>query len=161
MRPDTASSESGREALVRLVRDEGSRVLATLVRTSGSLEVAEDAVQDAAMTALRTWPLTGIPVEPRAWLTKVARNRAIDILRRESQRFDKESSAELIMAIRETYVPDVRTPTTISSVSSSPAVILPLLWRLRRRLPFTPCAVLRLPKSAVRCSCPRRPWPND
>jgi RNA polymerase sigma factor (sigma-70 family) len=63
-------------------------------------------VQDAAMTALRTWPLTGIPVEPRAWLTKVARNRAIDILRRESQRFDKESSAELIMAIRKTYVPD-------------------------------------------------------
>ncbi len=106
--PEAASSEAGREGLVRLVRDESSRVLATLVRTSGSLEVAEDAVQDAAIKALETWPRSGVPIEPRAWLTRVARNRAVDIMRREARRVDKETSAQLLMANTESPLPDAR-----------------------------------------------------
>lgn len=80
-------------ALVRLVRDEGPRVLATLVRTTGSLEVAEDAVQDAVVRALEVWPRNGVPEQPRAWLTLTARNRAIDLLRRDVLRTGKEQAA--------------------------------------------------------------------
>jgi RNA polymerase sigma-70 factor, ECF subfamily len=79
-----------RAALVRLVRDEGRRVLATLVRQTGDLQLAEDAVQDATLRALELWPRDGVPAEPRAWLTLTARRRAIDLLRRESARPAKE-----------------------------------------------------------------------
>ena len=83
-----------RAALVRLVRDEGRRVLATLARVTGDLPLAEDAVQDAAVRALETWPRDGVPAEPRAWLTLTARRRAIDILRREAARAGKEAGID-------------------------------------------------------------------
>jgi RNA polymerase sigma-70 factor (ECF subfamily) len=82
-----------RAALVRLVRDEGRRVLATLVRHTGDLQLAEDAVQDAVVRALDTWPRTGVPPQPRAWLTLTARNRAVDLVRREAARTGKEAEA--------------------------------------------------------------------
>ena len=83
--------------LADTVRIEGARILATLVRTVGSLPVAEDAVQDAIVSALREWPRSGIPSEPRAWLTVVARRKAIDALRREASREAKErDSADLL-----------------------------------------------------------------
>lgn len=87
------TEQDHRAALVRLVRDEGRRVLATLVRTTGSLQLAEDAVQDAVVRALETWPRDGVPAEPRAWLTLTARRRAIDIARREALRDGKEADA--------------------------------------------------------------------
>ncbi len=80
-------------ALVRLTRDEGARVLATLIRLTGSVDIAEDAVADATIRALETWPRTGVPDSPRAWLTVVARRRAVDLLRREAARAGKESEA--------------------------------------------------------------------
>ncbi|MBN9100197.1 MAG: RNA polymerase sigma factor [Pseudonocardia sp.] len=80
-------------ALVRLVRDEGTRVLATLIRQVGDVALAEDAVQDATVRALETWPRDGVPDEPRAWLTVAARRRAIDIVRREAARTGKEAAA--------------------------------------------------------------------
>ncbi|MCV7123440.1 RNA polymerase sigma factor [Mycobacterium lacus] len=83
-------------ALAETVRVEGTRILATLVRSVGSLQVAEDAVQEAALRALRDWPRTGVPDEPRAWLTVTARRVAIDLLRREGARAQKElASVEL------------------------------------------------------------------
>ncbi len=82
-----------REALVTLLRDEGRRVLATLVRLTGDLQLAEDAVQDATLRALETWPRTGVPPEPRAWLTLTARRRAVDLVRREAARDGKEAAA--------------------------------------------------------------------
>jgi RNA polymerase sigma factor (sigma-70 family) len=85
-------------ALVRLVRDEGRRVLATLVRHTGDLQLAEDAVQDAVLRALDTWPRTGVPREPRAWLTVTARHRAVDLVRREAARGGKESEAMGLLA---------------------------------------------------------------
>ncbi|HEY0814038.1 MAG TPA: sigma-70 family RNA polymerase sigma factor [Pseudonocardia sp.] len=89
----TGADQDPRAALVRLVRDEGRRVLATLVRLIGDLPLAEDAVQDAAVRALETWPRDGVPDEPRAWLTLTARRRAIDVLRREAARAGKEAEA--------------------------------------------------------------------
>jgi RNA polymerase sigma-70 factor (ECF subfamily) len=90
---DQPAADPARAALVRLVRDEGRRVLATLVRHTGDLQLAEDAVQDAVVRALATWPRTGVPPQPRAWLTVTARNRAVDLVRRESARTGKEAQA--------------------------------------------------------------------
>jgi predicted RNA polymerase sigma factor len=80
-------------ALAEVLRTEGVRVLATLARTVGDLAVAEDALSEATVTALDTWPRTGIPDNPRAWLTVVARRKAVDLLRRESARAAKEAAA--------------------------------------------------------------------
>jgi RNA polymerase sigma-70 factor, ECF subfamily len=80
------------EALAETVRIEGRNVLATLVRMVG-LSIAEDAVQEAAVAALRTWPQTGVPDNPRAWLTVTARHKAFDTLRREAARAVKEKAA--------------------------------------------------------------------
>jgi len=91
--PEARQSDASRAALVRLVREEGPRVLATLVRVAGSFELAEDAVQDAVLRALEVWPRAGVPEQPRAWLTLTARNRAIDLLRREGHRAGKEKAA--------------------------------------------------------------------
>ena len=81
------------DRLAETVRTEGARILATLVRTVGSLPIAEDAVQEAALRALRDWPRTGVPDEPRAWLTVTARRVAIDIIRREGMRAGKERAS--------------------------------------------------------------------
>ena len=75
------------------IRNEGGRVLATLIRLTGDMGIAEDALQDAAMVALEKWPATGIPENPAAWLTTTARNRALDRLRRERVRTAKETEA--------------------------------------------------------------------
>ena len=65
------------DAVARLVRDEGTRVLATLIRVTGSVDVAEDATQDAVVRALQAWPADGVPDNPRAWLLVTAKRRAI------------------------------------------------------------------------------------
>ncbi len=91
------SVAGARDELAATVRVEGARILATLVRTAGSLQVAEDAVQEAVVAALRSWPRTGVPAEPRAWLTVAAQRKAIDILRREGIRAGKERDARELM----------------------------------------------------------------
>ena len=103
--PEQRGIGADREALVRLLRDEGSRVLATLVRTTGSLELAEDAVQDAVVKALELWSRAGVPPQPRAWLTVTARNRAIDLLRREARRADREIAAHSLALTSSLVVP--------------------------------------------------------
>jgi RNA polymerase sigma-70 factor, ECF subfamily len=67
----------------RIVRDEHARVLATLIGVLGDFELAEDALQDAIAAALERWPREGTPANPVGWLVTVARNRAIDRIRRE------------------------------------------------------------------------------
>jgi RNA polymerase sigma-70 factor (ECF subfamily) len=74
-------------------RREWGPAVATIARWSGDLSIAEDAVQEACAQALRTWPTDGVPTNPGAWLTTVARNRALDRLRRESDRPGKELAA--------------------------------------------------------------------
>ena len=91
---------SPQERLADTVRDEGRRVLATLIRTLGDLQLAEDAVQEAAVAALRAWPAAGVPDDPRAWLTVTARNKAYDMLRRWDHAAIAEASALLADAVR-------------------------------------------------------------
>ncbi|MBU9763600.1 sigma-70 family RNA polymerase sigma factor [Mycobacterium sp. TNTM28] len=74
-------------------RREWGPAVAVIARWSGDLGVAEDAVQEACAQALRVWPAEGVPDKPGAWLTTVARNRALDRLRRESARPGKELAA--------------------------------------------------------------------
>jgi len=84
---------SAQDRLAETVRVEGRRILATLDRTLGDLQLAEDAVQDATVAALRTWPRAGMPEDPRAWLTVTARHKAYDALCREAARPVKETTA--------------------------------------------------------------------
>ena len=63
-------------------RAEWGRVVATLIRVTGDWDLAEECAQDAFTLALRRWAADGVPERPGAWLTTVARNRAIDRLRR-------------------------------------------------------------------------------
>ena len=74
-------------------RAESGRVLGALMRRFGDLDLAEDAYQDACVAALETWPRDGVPTTPGAWLTTVARNRALDRVRREQQRPGREVQA--------------------------------------------------------------------
>src|SRR6202789_1699264 len=67
----------------KIFRDETGRALATLIRLVGDFDLAEDALQEAFAAALERWPSTEVPANPRAWLVNVARNKAIDRIRRQ------------------------------------------------------------------------------
>ena len=69
-------------AVTALARGEGGRMVAVLARRFGDLDVADEAVQDALIEALRTWPTDGIPANPTGWLRTVATRKAIDRIRR-------------------------------------------------------------------------------
>jgi len=77
----------------RVFREESGRAIATLVRSFGDIDVAEEAVQEAFEVAIEKWPSSGMPPNPGAWITTTARNRAIDRLRRESKRHDRHTQA--------------------------------------------------------------------
>jgi RNA polymerase sigma-70 factor (ECF subfamily) len=80
----------------RIFREESGRVVATLVRLFGDIDIAEEMVQDAFVVASERWPVEGLPPNPGGWLTTTARNRAIDRLRRESFRHDRHAQAALL-----------------------------------------------------------------
>jgi RNA polymerase sigma-70 factor (ECF subfamily) len=80
-------------ALVGAFRDDASRIVATLTRLLGNIDLAEDAVQEALATALERWPRDGVPDRPGAWLMTAARNRALDALRRERTRATAREAA--------------------------------------------------------------------
>ena len=84
--------------LERIFREESGRVIATLVRLFGDIDLAEETVQDAFVVASERWPETGLPPNPGGWITTTARNRAIDRLRREASRHDRHSQAALLHA---------------------------------------------------------------
>ncbi len=67
--------------------------VATVARQVGDLDVAEDAVQEACAAALAQWAADGVPSNPRAWLISAARHKALDRLRRDARRVQKETSA--------------------------------------------------------------------
>jgi RNA polymerase sigma factor (sigma-70 family) len=82
----SAASDAGRShaELARVVREHAARLAAVLVRVTGDFATAEDLVQDAVLTALQRWPVEGIPDRPDTWLFSVARNRGLDVLRRQT-----------------------------------------------------------------------------
>ena len=70
-------------------REEAGRIIATLIRLSGSFDLAEEALQEALTAALETWPARGVPDKPAAWITATAQRRLIDAVRRDSTRRNK------------------------------------------------------------------------
>jgi RNA polymerase sigma-70 factor (ECF subfamily) len=82
----------------RVFREEHGRAVAVLIRVFGSIDVAEEAVQDAFTAAVDRWPSTGLPPSPAGWIITTARNRAIDRLRREATRDDRHAQAALLYA---------------------------------------------------------------
>ncbi|MDQ2961110.1 MAG: sigma-70 family RNA polymerase sigma factor [Candidatus Dormibacteraeota bacterium] len=80
-------------ALVGVFREEAGRIVATLTRLLGDIDLAEDAVQEALASALERWPRDGTPDRPGAWLMTTARNKALDHLRRERTRATAREAA--------------------------------------------------------------------
>ena len=96
------------DGLAAVYRAEFGRALATVARLVGDIGLAEDAVQEAFADALRSWPERGAPRNPGAWITTVARNRALDRVRRESSRQVKEADAAVLaVPAEEVDVPPV------------------------------------------------------
>ncbi len=81
------------EAIERIFREEFGRVVASLVRRFGDIDVAEEAASEALLVALEKWLVDGVPPNPGGWLTTTAGNRAIDRIRREQQRDAKHQAA--------------------------------------------------------------------
>lgn len=84
----------------RTFRQESGRAVATLIRVLRDFDAAEEAVQEAFVAALESWPRDGVPANPGAWITQVARNKAIDRVRRERNRRDKVAVLERLEALR-------------------------------------------------------------
>ncbi|GAB2837163.1 RNA polymerase sigma factor [Lentzea nigeriaca] len=82
------------EAVTRAHRKEWARVVAALTKRFGDLDLAEEAAAEAFATAVERWPVDGVPPNPGAWLTTTANRRAIDRIRRENKRDDKQKEAQ-------------------------------------------------------------------
>jgi RNA polymerase sigma-70 factor, ECF subfamily len=96
----------------QVFREEYGRAVAVLVRAFGDIDVAEEAVQDAFVSAVKKWPAAGLPPSPAGWIILTARNNAIDRLRREASRAERQAQAALLSIPdepgEESAVPDER-----------------------------------------------------
>ncbi len=84
------------EAITRAHREEWARVVASLTRRFGDLDLAEEGAAEAFATAVERWPADGVPPNPGAWLSTTANRKAIDRIRRENKRGDKQKEAQLL-----------------------------------------------------------------
>ena len=82
------------ELVATVYRDESRRVLATLIRLLGDFDRAEEALHQAFVAALEQWPRDGVPANPRAWLIRSARNKAVDDARRRERAERRARSQE-------------------------------------------------------------------
>ena len=82
------------ETLERVFREEYGRIVATLIRLSGSFDLAEESLQEAFAAALPKWQRDGTPRKPGAWLTTVAHRKLLDSLRREKTKSNKQTELE-------------------------------------------------------------------
>jgi RNA polymerase sigma-70 factor, ECF subfamily len=127
---------NGAQDIERVFRQEYGRAVACLVRLSGDIDLAEEAVQDAFTIATERWPVTGLPPSPAGWIITTARNRAIDRLRRESSRDDRHAEAVRLHQSAERVEEDVvdddrlRLIFTCCHPALAPAVQVALTLRL-------------------------------
>jgi RNA polymerase sigma-70 factor (ECF subfamily) len=85
-----------RQAITQAHHEEWARVVAALTRRFGDLDIAEEAAAEAFATAVERWPADGVPPNPGAWLTTTANRKAIDRIRRENKRDDKQKEAQML-----------------------------------------------------------------
>ena len=112
-------------------RAEFGKVVASLAGRFGSLDLAEEMAQEAFVEAVRRWPTEGVPPNPGGWLTVVARNKALDRLRRESTRQARHEEAEML------------------TVSEDPGAPVTSVTDERLRLLFTCCHPALAPEAQV------------
>jgi RNA polymerase sigma-70 factor (ECF subfamily) len=127
--PSQEPTEAAHQLVDRLFRDEQGRAIATLIRVLGDFDLAEEAVQDAFIAALETWPTRGVPDNPGAWITTTARNRAIDRLRRRKRLTEKI----------ETLARDATTESALRAIDPESAEDAMHIADDRLRLIFTCC----------------------
>jgi RNA polymerase sigma-70 factor, ECF subfamily len=85
-----------REVITQAHHDEWARVVASLTKRFGDLDIAEEAAAEAFAVAVERWPADGVPANPGAWLTTTANRKAIDRIRREDKRDGKHREAQLL-----------------------------------------------------------------
>lgn len=95
-----------RDTVERIYQAESRRVLATLIRLLGDFDLAEEALHDAFIAALKQWPVDGIPDNPRAWLVSAGRFKAIDQIRRRSCHHDAVTNMTTEALINEDAIDD-------------------------------------------------------
>ncbi|HUY76207.1 MAG TPA: sigma-70 family RNA polymerase sigma factor [Ktedonobacterales bacterium] len=102
-RESTPSQQSTDSQIAQMIertfRQESGRILATLIASVRDFTLAEDALQDAALAALQRWPQEGAPRQPAAWLTTIARRKAIDRLRRDATLARKQTLLQEIATL--------------------------------------------------------------
>jgi len=113
------------EEIARAHREEWARVVAGLARRFGDLDLAEDAAAEAFVAAVEVWPRVGVPPNPGGWLTTTATRKAIDRVRRESQRRGKHEAAH---AFASQLMPENTDPESVGPIEDD-----------RLRLVFTCC----------------------
>ncbi|MGH2549214.1 MAG: RNA polymerase sigma factor, partial [Thermomicrobiales bacterium] len=84
------------KAIILAHQQEWARVVASLTRRFGDLDIAEEASAEAFATAIERWPADGVPPNPGAWLTTTANHKAIDRIRRENKRGEKQTEAHML-----------------------------------------------------------------
>lgn len=108
--PEPAGGDPARrDSLEHLFRRESGRMIAALTRVFGvhNLALAEDVVQDALCRALEIWKLRGMPENPAAWLMTTAKNRAVDVLRRERRARAFAPELERLLESEWTFTPTI------------------------------------------------------
>jgi RNA polymerase sigma-70 factor (ECF subfamily) len=118
----------------QLYRAESGRILATLIRALGDFDLAEDVLQEAFSAALDQWPREGVPDSPRAWLTSIARNKAVDTIRRRQAFRDRAGALEALAGLQA----DEKSEAVLDAVEQPPADDA-VLEDDRLRLIFTCC----------------------
>ena len=117
--------------IAQTVADAGAesypRIVATLIRVTGDWTLAEDCAQEALTLALERWPVDGVPANPGGWLLTVARNRAIDVLRRAS--VERRKVCELALLTEPPRESGEEEVVDTGCGSSSPAAIPRCRWR--------------------------------
>ena len=114
MKPTTPPNrELATLTIEAVVREQWGQVLAILIARIRDIELAEDVLQDALLSAFERWPLDGVPAQPRAWLLRTATRRAIDRFRRQSN-FQRKSAELAVLAGLETQAVDDEMDETIA-----------------------------------------------
>jgi RNA polymerase sigma-70 factor (ECF subfamily) len=132
-----------RTAVEAVFRQESGRIIATLIRISGSFDRGEEAMQEAFAAALTAWPASGMPLNPGAWITAAAHRKLIDQSRREKTRREKQDS--------------LRYETEALSQPDDPAIDEAAMHfpDHRLRLIFTCCHSALNPEGQVALTCER------
>jgi len=93
--------EAVSQAIERVFREESGRILAGLIAATRDFTLAEDALQDASIAALQQWPTSGVPRNPAAWLSAIARRKAVDRLRRSATLARKQEQLRALAVLEQ------------------------------------------------------------